>query len=104
MEKLTLPGRLTGLFVHLFERLLPDPFVFAILLSLATAVLAMLLAPNGSGGEVLTAWCMAAFSQFLRSCRKDTGFCHLDVGSRAAGRIHELVRLRQTAYRGGARP
>ena len=64
MEKLTLPGRVTGLFVYLFERLLPDPFVFAILLSLATAVLAMLLAPHGGGGEVLTAWYGGLFTIF----------------------------------------
>ncbi len=32
-------ARVTSVFVYLFERLLPDPFVFAILLSLVTAAL-----------------------------------------------------------------
>jgi short-chain fatty acids transporter len=49
-------ARVTSVFVYLFERLLPDPFVFAILLSLLTAFLALLLAPHGSVPEVLTAW------------------------------------------------
>ena len=64
METQTLPGRVTGLFVHLFERLLPDPFVFAILLSLLTAALALFLAPHGGAGEVLTAWYNGLFAIF----------------------------------------
>lgn len=64
MDTQTLPGRITNVFVYLFERLLPDPFVFAILLSLITAVLALLLAPHGAPGEVLTAWYNGLFAIF----------------------------------------
>ncbi len=56
--------RVAGFFVYLFERILPDPFVFAILLSLLTAVLALALAPHGSPGEVLTAWYAGLFQIF----------------------------------------
>jgi short-chain fatty acids transporter len=57
-------GRLTNVFVYMFERLLPDPFVFAIVLSLATAALALGLAPHGAPAEVLTAWYNGLFQIF----------------------------------------
>jgi len=57
-------GKVTGFFVYLFERVLPDPFVFAILLSLITAGLAMLVAPHGSPAEVVTAWYAGIFQIF----------------------------------------
>jgi short-chain fatty acids transporter len=56
--------RVTNFFVYLFERLLPDPFVFAILLSLITAALALAVAPHRSGPEVLTAWYNGIFQIF----------------------------------------
>jgi short-chain fatty acids transporter len=57
-------GRVTGFFVYLFERVLPDPFVFAIVLSLVTAGLALGVAPHGSPGEVLGAWYDGVFKIF----------------------------------------
>ena len=57
-------ARVTTVFVYLFERLLPDPFVFAILLSLLTAALALALAPHRAPGEVLTAWYAGLFTIF----------------------------------------
>jgi short-chain fatty acids transporter len=57
-------SRVTGFFVYVFERVLPDPFVFAILLSLITAGLAMVLAPHGSPAEVVTAWYAGLFQIF----------------------------------------
>ncbi len=56
--------RITGFFVYLFERVLPDPFVFAILLSLITAAMALALAPHHAPGEVLTAWYNGIFLIF----------------------------------------
>lgn len=56
--------RVTNFFVYLFERVLPDPFVFAIILSLITAVLAMALAPHGAPGDTLTAWYNGIFVIF----------------------------------------
>jgi short-chain fatty acids transporter len=57
-------AKVTGFFVYLFERVLPDPFVFAILLSLITAALALAVAPHGSPPEVLTAWYAGIFQIF----------------------------------------
>ncbi len=57
-------GKITNVFVYLFERLLPDPFVFAILLTLLTAALAFLLAPHAAPGEILTAWYGGIFQIF----------------------------------------
>jgi short-chain fatty acids transporter len=56
--------RVTSFFVYLFERVLPDPFVFAILLSLITAGLALGLAPHHAPAEVLTAWYNGLFLIF----------------------------------------
>jgi short-chain fatty acids transporter len=56
--------QITNFFVYLFERVLPDPFVFAILLSLITAGLALALAPHGGPTEVLTAWYNGLFQIF----------------------------------------
>ncbi len=57
-------GKITNMSVYLFERLLPDPFVFAILLTMLTAVLAFLLAPHAAPGEILTAWYNGIFQIF----------------------------------------
>jgi short-chain fatty acids transporter len=57
-------ARITGVFVYLFERLLPEPFVFAILLSVLTAVLALLFAPKHTLPEVLTGWYAGIFQIF----------------------------------------
>jgi short-chain fatty acids transporter len=43
-------------FVYLFERVMPDPFVLAITLSLATAILAAIFAPNNSASLTITSW------------------------------------------------
>lgn len=63
-ERRSVLGRVTTAFVYLFERLLPDPFVFAILLSLVTAGLALAFAPHNSVPEVLNAWYGGIFQIF----------------------------------------
>jgi short-chain fatty acids transporter len=57
-------SRVTAGFVYVFERVLPDPFVFAILLTLLTAALALGLAPHGGATEVLDAWYGGVFQIF----------------------------------------
>ena len=57
-------ARVTAGFVYLFERLLPDPFVFAIVLSLITAALALAVAPHHSVPDVLSAWYAGIFQIF----------------------------------------
>src|ERR1700737_59260 len=49
-------SRLTGVFVYALERLMPDPFVFAILLTLLTALLAFFLVPTATPGVIAGAW------------------------------------------------
>jgi short-chain fatty acids transporter len=49
-------ARITGAFVYMFERLLPEPFVFAVLLTILTAILALIFAPKHSVPDVLTGW------------------------------------------------
>src|SRR5258706_4550827 len=49
-------NRITSFFVYLFERITPDPYVFAVALTIVTALLAAALAPKGSVPEILTGW------------------------------------------------
>ncbi len=57
-------SRITGGFVYMFERLLPEPFVFAVLLTILTAVLACIFAPKNSVPEVLAGWYGGIFQIF----------------------------------------
>ncbi|MDO9712153.1 TIGR00366 family protein [Paracraurococcus lichenis] len=54
--------KLVAFFVYLFERVMPDPFILAIALSVLTAGLAALLAPKGSLPVILTSWYGGIFS------------------------------------------
>jgi short-chain fatty acids transporter len=49
------------LFVSLFERVMPDPFVVAIGLTVLVAVLALLLAPHGTPDVILSSWYSGIF-------------------------------------------
>lgn len=55
-EKSSLLSRCTAFFVYMFERLIPDPYVFAVILTFVGALLALTLAPNGSPKSILTSW------------------------------------------------
>jgi short-chain fatty acids transporter len=52
----------TSFFLYLFERITPDPYIFAIVLTLLTAILAGLFAPKGSADIILTGWYNGLFS------------------------------------------
>lgn len=56
--------RVTAGCVYMFERLLPEPFVFALLLSLLTAILAFTLAPHHGVMDVATGWYNGIFKIF----------------------------------------
>ncbi|CAD6548106.1 short-chain fatty acid transporter [Paraburkholderia metrosideri] len=47
---------LTRVCVVLVEKVMPDPFVIAILLTLTTCILAMAIAPHGDLGTIVTSW------------------------------------------------
>lgn len=55
-EKSPLLSRCTTFFVYLFERLIPDPYVFAVFLTFVGALLAFFLAPNGTPRNILSSW------------------------------------------------
>jgi short-chain fatty acids transporter len=55
-EKPSVLSRCTALFVYIFERLIPDPYVFAVILTFVGAILAFTLAPNAAPKNVLSSW------------------------------------------------
>jgi short-chain fatty acids transporter len=55
-ERPSLLSRFTAFFVYVFERLIPDPYVFAVILTFVGAFLALLLAPNAAPKNLLSAW------------------------------------------------
>jgi short-chain fatty acids transporter len=57
-------AKITGAFVYMFERLLPEPFVFAVLLTILTAILAAIFAPKHSLPDILTGWYGGIFQIF----------------------------------------
>lgn len=63
-RKQSLLGRVTGISVYLFERVMPDPFVFAVLLTLSGAFLALMFAPNATVPSVALAWYGGIFAIF----------------------------------------
>src|SRR5260370_24669624 len=60
----SLLGRATSFFVYLFERIMPDPFVFAVLLTFVGAVLARILAPGATVSSIASAWYGGIFAIF----------------------------------------
>jgi short-chain fatty acids transporter len=60
----SLLSRFTRFFVYIFERILPDAYVFALLLTFLGAALAHWLAPHGDTGSILTGWYSGVFAIF----------------------------------------
>ncbi len=53
--------RLAGFFVRFFEYAIPDPYIFAVGLTLITAILAFAFAPHHALNDVLAAWYKGIF-------------------------------------------
>src|SRR5258707_6446443 len=64
VKKQTLLGRVTAFFVCLFENIMPDPYVFAVLLTFLGAVLAWKFAPNATPASIVAAWYAGVFTIF----------------------------------------
>lgn len=64
LERRSLLNRVTGFFVFLFERIMPDPFIFAILLTFVGAGLALLLVPGTRLSDVGAGWYAGVFNIF----------------------------------------
>jgi short-chain fatty acids transporter len=58
----TLLSKVTSFFLFLFERITPDPYIFAVALTILTALLAWIFAPKGSPDLILTGWYNGLFS------------------------------------------
>ncbi len=54
-------SRLAGFFVRFFEYAIPDPYIFAVGLTLITAILAFIFAPHHALADVLSAWYKGIF-------------------------------------------
>src|SRR5277367_3403037 len=63
-EKQSLLARCTAVSVYLFENLMPDPYVFAVLLTFVGALLAWALAPNATPSSIVSAWYAGIFALF----------------------------------------
>jgi short-chain fatty acids transporter len=63
-RKQSLLGRATAFFVFLFERVMPDPFIFAVTLTFLGAALAYFFAPKASLPEIASAWYGGIFAIF----------------------------------------
>lgn len=53
--------RITGFFVRVFEYAIPDPYIYAVALTLLTAALAFVFAPHHAPADVLGAWYKGIF-------------------------------------------
>jgi len=63
-EKQTMLGRVTAVFVYIFERVMPDPFVFAVLLTFLGGALAWKFAPGATPSSIASAWYGGVFTIF----------------------------------------
>ena len=64
VQKQSLLGRITAVFVYIFEKVMPDPYVFAVLLTFLGALLAWKFAPNATPSSVVSAWYAGVFAIF----------------------------------------
>jgi short-chain fatty acids transporter len=58
----TLLSTITSFFLFLFERITPDPYIFAVALTIFTALWAGIFAPRGSAEMILTGWYNGIFN------------------------------------------
>jgi short-chain fatty acids transporter len=63
-KKQSLLGRATAFFVYLFEKIMPDPYVFAVLLTFLGALMAWKFAPNATPTSIVGAWYAGVFTIF----------------------------------------
>ena len=61
-DRRSLLSRLTTVFVYAFERLMPDPFVFAVLLTFLAAALAYAFVPTAKPAAIASAWYAGIFN------------------------------------------
>jgi len=86
------------MFVDLFERYMPDPFVLAIGLTALTALLALAIAPKGSPALIVTSWYTGIFAilgfafQMILILATGHALAHAPVVARLLRRLVSLAR------------
>jgi len=89
---------LAPMFVDLFERYMPDPFVLAIGLTALTAILALLIAPKGSPEMIVTSWYGGIFAilgfafQMILILATGHALAHAPVVARLLRRLVSMAR------------
>jgi short-chain fatty acids transporter len=89
---------LAPMFVDLFERYMPDPFVLAIGLTAITALLALLIAPKGSPEMIVSTWYSGIFAilgfafQMILILATGHALAHAPVIARFLRRLVSLAR------------
>jgi len=89
---------LAPMFVGLFERYMPDPFVLAIGLTALTALLALVIAPKGSPSLIVTSWYTGIFAilgfafQMILILATGHALAHAPVVARLLRRLVSLAR------------
>src|SRR5665213_2474482 len=63
-KKQSLLGKVTAFFVYIFEKIMPDPYVFAVLLTFFGALMAWKFAPNATPVSIAGAWYAGVFNIF----------------------------------------
>jgi short-chain fatty acids transporter len=61
-EKQSVMSRISAFFVYLFERVMPDPYVFAVILTFITAGLAFALVPQTQASTIAAGWYDGVFN------------------------------------------
>jgi short-chain fatty acids transporter len=61
LPRRTVISRITSFFLYLFERITPDPYIFAVVLTFLTAILALLFAPKNAPEVLLAGWYKGLF-------------------------------------------
>lgn len=86
------------MFVDLFERYMPDPFVLAIGLTALTALLALVIAPKGSPALIVMSWYTGTFAilgfafQMILILATGHALAHAPVIARLLRRLVSLAR------------
>src|SRR5215831_8661177 len=63
-ERLSLLGRVSTWLVYVFEKFIPDPYIFAVGLTMLTAILARTLTPNSTVASIGLGWYNGVFNIF----------------------------------------
>lgn len=102
-EKPSLLSRCTAFFVYIFERLIPDPYVFAVILTLLGVILAFALAPDAAPKKILSSWYGGVFQiltfafQMVLMLVAGYSLANAPIIARGLGRIASIPKTPKSA-------